>query len=473
MSKTISFDGQSGDSTNEEVYIDWTGILMNEKYIPIKKLGEGKVSSVWVCYEFINKKLYAIKIHNTDDYKYAQDDAIIMKNLKKQKINNCSTFVEDFEYHEREFIHYCIVMELEACSVFNIIKEGKYKYGIPLSSVKEMIRQTLVFLDDFHNAGYIHSDIKPENMLLCGKNDKIEELFNFINGKEFETAISNKKKELLKAKKTNLKELNYISHKSVILDFAKKIEYVGLRDGEGIMSISDSEYEDMISETESEKKSNYLISKDLISFDSSGSEKDYSSVSTNEEEIEDNKEEENYIDKYLKNPKIKITDFGFCIKNKEINDDYKIQTRYYRAPEVLLKLPYKQNTDVWSLGCTIYELITGNILFDPDHSKKIPDDRYHMFLINTKLGFIPEEIYKESKLKDIFFKKDGTIRGNPEFLKRENPMWIDLYKKLKDDNVSDEEIYLLIDFLFKCLDYDIKKRWNPKELMNHSFLTVN
>lgn len=464
---------------NDEIYIDWTGKLMNEKYIPIKKLGDGKFSSVWVCYDITNKKLYAIKIHNTDDYAYAKDEAIIMKNLKKQKLSFCSIIIEDFEYHEREFIHYCIVMELEACSVFSLIKEGKYKNGLPLKIVKEMIRQTLVFLDEFHKAGYIHTDIKPENMLLCGMNEKIEELSQYINSKEFDTIVSNKKKELLKAKKTNLKELNYVSNKLVILDYAKKIDFIGLREGEGNNSLSDSDYEDLINESknnndnESKNESQYLISKDLISFESSSPESNSSSDSDySDNDSDSSRDEINYIDKYFDNLKIKITDFGLCIKNKEYNDDFKIQTVYYQAPEVILKIPYKQNTDMWSLGCTIYEMITGNILIDPDRAKNIAEDRYYMFLINTKIGLYPEELYKESKLKDIYFKKDGTPRGNLEFFKRENPLWIDLYKKLKEDNVEDEEIYLLVDFLFKCLEYDINKRYNATELMNHNFLNL-
>ena len=40
-----------------------------------------------------------------------------------------------------------------------------------------------------------------------------------------------------------------------------------------------------------------------------------------------------------------------------------VVTRYYRAPEVILGMGYKENVDVWSIGCIFGELIRGRVLF--------------------------------------------------------------------------------------------------------------
>ena len=36
-----------------------------------------------------------------------------------------------------------------------------------------------------------------------------------------------------------------------------------------------------------------------------------------------------------------------------------VQTRHYRAPEVILELGWSQSCDVWSIGCILFELYTG------------------------------------------------------------------------------------------------------------------
>jgi serine/threonine protein kinase len=42
-------------------------------------------------------------------------------------------------------------------------------------------------------------------------------------------------------------------------------------------------------------------------------------------------------------------------------------SRFYRAPEIILGLKYEFGVDLWSAGCTIYELYTGKIMF-PGHT---------------------------------------------------------------------------------------------------------
>ena len=42
-----------------------------------------------------------------------------------------------------------------------------------------------------------------------------------------------------------------------------------------------------------------------------------------------------------------------------------IQTRQYRCPEVLLGARYSTSADMWSFACLVFELATGDVLFDP------------------------------------------------------------------------------------------------------------
>lgn len=55
--------------------------------------------------------------------------------------------------------------------------------------------------------------------------------------------------------------------------------------------------------------------------------------------------------------KIKIVDFGNgCWITKHFTDN--IQTREYRSPEALLGIDYDETTDMWSVACMIFEMLT-------------------------------------------------------------------------------------------------------------------
>lgn len=71
---------------------------------------------------------------------------------------------------------------------------------------------------------------------------------------------------------------------------------------------------------------------------------------------------ENILLSDVKNIKIKLIDFGNAIEEKGSSNFY-IQSRYYRAPEVILGMPYDSAIDLWSFGCVLYELFIGYPLF--------------------------------------------------------------------------------------------------------------
>ena len=59
---------------------------------------------------------------------------------------------------------------------------------------------------------------------------------------------------------------------------------------------------------------------------------------------------------------IKIIDIGSgCYQNQQIYTY--IQSRFYRAPEIILGIPYSTAIDMWSLGCILIELYQGYPMF--------------------------------------------------------------------------------------------------------------
>lgn len=57
--------------------------------------------------------------------------------------------------------------------------------------------------------------------------------------------------------------------------------------------------------------------------------------------------------------RVKVIDFGSASHvSKAVCNTY-LQSRYYRAPEIILGLPFSEAIDMWSLGCVIAELFLG------------------------------------------------------------------------------------------------------------------
>ena len=64
-------------------------------------------------------------------------------------------------------------------------------------------------------------------------------------------------------------------------------------------------------------------------------------------------------DKYNR---VKIIDFGASCEDCSTGFFY-VQSRYYRAPEIVLGIQYDHAVDMWSYGAILYELVVGSPLF--------------------------------------------------------------------------------------------------------------
>ena len=65
---------------------------------------------------------------------------------------------------------------------------------------------------------------------------------------------------------------------------------------------------------------------------------------------------------------IRVIDYGCSCYDGHILFSY-IQSRFYRAPEVVLGCEYSTPIDIWSLGCVLCELVTGKPLFPAQNER--------------------------------------------------------------------------------------------------------
>lgn len=91
---------------------------------------------------------------------------------------------------------------------------------------------------------------------------------------------------------------------------------------------------------------------------------------------------------------IQLIDFGSSIFANTRHPSL-ITTRHYRAPEVLLGLSWSYPCDIWSIGCTLIELFTGNNLF-PMH-----EDTEHLVRMELLLGEIPPSFVQQAIPSDL------------------------------------------------------------------------
>ena len=74
---------------------------------------------------------------------------------------------------------------------------------------------------------------------------------------------------------------------------------------------------------------------------------------------------------------VKICDMGNgCWTHHHFTPE--IQTRQYRSPEVIIGADYNTSADVWSFACTIFEMITGDFLFEPRKGNNYDKDDDHL-----------------------------------------------------------------------------------------------
>ena len=121
---------------------------------------------------------------------------------------------------------------------------------------------------------------------------------------------------------------------------------------------------------------------------------------------------ENVLLRHPQRSTIKVVDFGSSCRISESMFVY-VQSRFYRAPEVILGLPYNTQVDVWSLGCMLLELHTGYPVFAGK------DEADQMSVIVYRLGIPPKEMLDRGKKTNLFFDKDpitGEWNMKPELL---------------------------------------------------------
>ena len=195
---------------------------------------------------------------------------------------------------------------------------------------------------------------------------------------------------------------------------------------------------------------------------------------------------ENILIKSYSKWEVKVIDLGSSCFIHDHLSSY-VQSRSYRAPEVILGWKYDYKVDIWSLGCIVAELYTGYVLFQNESVVGL------LARVLGIIGPIPEHMAKEGKLVSSFFTKEGilfqeaggvdmhsqnvsesTKKRHRKRMKEEGGIKYNLLipkrtnLKSRLNKVDDE---LFIDFLTGLLQIDPDLRLSAKEALNHPWIS--
>ena len=105
---------------------------------------------------------------------------------------------------------------------------------------------------------------------------------------------------------------------------------------------------------------------------------------------------------------LKICDLGTAIDRSDAATASNeitpyLVSRFYRAPEIILGMPYDYSIDMWSIGCTLYELYTGKILFTGDSNNQMLKN-----IMEIRGKFTPK-LYRRGHLSNMHFDEMGNF----------------------------------------------------------------
>lgn len=397
-------DGSLSSDDEEEVSKDIIYKWYNNRYFAIKYLGKGTFCRTWLMYDIHLNKFVAMKMYYS---KYHEES---LHEIKINKLLTNPKYVAHTLDHFVENNCQCLIYELLGLTLLDLL--DYYDDDIPLNIVKQICVQIFKGLDELHKKNIIHCDLKAENIMI----------------KQLDVPIKN------------------------IIDELKKIELDKMFENLIIKNLPEN-----YNEFDKTKKKNVKRKIKIRCIKLLG-ESIKNKVELNKDYDDEFKFDETNIE-------CKIIDLG----NSEIlgvNNEDEIMIRSYRPPENIMNSFYNEKADIWGMGCIIYELLTGEYLFDIDRDLKDNEkDRQHLHQMYETLGKIPKDYALDCEFSEQLFDNQGRIVNHKQCN----------YTNLEEIFITDYEYNEndaknISNFLKKLLDYNIKTRYSAQQAYNDIWL---
>ncbi|CAJ0564463.1 unnamed protein product, partial [Mesorhabditis spiculigera] len=451
LQKSEGVDDDDGDSDQESVH-DYKvggyhpvniGDVFQNRYHVLRKLGWGHFSTVWLCWDTTDTRYVAIKVVKSADHysEAALDESKILQAVRTSDPDDefgkrVVQLLDSFNVSGPHGSHVCMVFEVLGCNLLKMIKLSDY-HGLPLEMVRHISKQMLEGLAYLHEkCQIIHTDIKPENVLVTMTQQEINDIAEHaVISAKLGLPLSN---SFLSARAVH----EAINPKPLTKNQKKKKQRKTKKKGPGSLSSNSTAMD--------EDSSIDLRAQELLA---AGEQLKFEEPSFGPKSLDGY----SMID-------VKIADLGnACWVTQHFTEE--IQTRQYRSLEVLLGAGYDTSADIWSMACMIFELATGDYLFEPHGGPAYNRDEDHIAHIIELLGAIPPNVYKRGKHWKEFFNRQGKL----QHISTLKP-WSLIDVLVGKYNWPFKEARQLTSFLTPMLAYAGEERATARQCLAHPWL---
>lgn len=162
----------------------------------------------------------------------------------------------------------------------------------------------------------------------------------------------------------------------------------------------------------------------------------------------------------------KIIDLGSSVPVQGNYCGY-VQSRFYRAPETILRYNLTTAIDVWSFGCIAFELYFGVPLFYGENNLNM------LQLMQIRLDKFPAEVIRNSPCSKDYFDENGNVKGVENVKERilftSKKLLQIIFSKPTNQEEALENFY---DLVKSCLEINPEKRISFNDITNHDFLNM-
>ncbi|XP_027203638.2 uncharacterized protein LOC113797461 isoform X1 [Dermatophagoides pteronyssinus] len=175
---------------------------------------------------------------------------------------------------------------------------------------------------------------------------------------------------------------------------------------------------------------------------------------------------------------LKLCDFGSASYLRDSEIAPYLVSRFYRAPEIILGLQYDHAIDMWSVGCTLFELYTGKIMFSGKSNNQML--KYFMDL----RGKFSHRMIRKASFRDQHFDSDYNflyqdIDRVTEKVKIVTITNIQASRDLQSELMAGQQLSeplfrkvgQLKDLLDKICVLDPTRRLTPSQALMHPFIS--